>query len=38
MERSGDLRRVLTGLRHGGHAIVDSAPGIEQAIEEGSVP
>ena len=32
------MRRVLTGLRHGGHAIVDSSPGIEQAIEEGSVP
>jgi hypothetical protein len=38
MERSGAVRRVLTGLRHGGHAIVDGAPDVEHAIQEGAVP
>ncbi|MFI5930946.1 heme peroxidase family protein [Actinoplanes sp. NPDC051494] len=26
MTRSGEVRRIITGMRHGGHAIADSAP------------
>jgi hypothetical protein len=38
MERTGDVRRVLTGLRHGGHIIVDAAPDVDRAVEQGAVP
>jgi hypothetical protein len=34
---SGQGRRVITRLRHGGHAIVDAAPGAEDAVEVGAV-
>jgi hypothetical protein len=37
MARSGEIRRVLTALRHGGHAIVDGAPDVASALEVGSV-
>ncbi|MGY1616848.1 heme peroxidase family protein [Geodermatophilus sp. SYSU D00691] len=30
-------RRVITGMRHGAHAIVDAAPGAEEAVETGAV-
>ena len=30
-------RRVITGMRHGGHAIVDAAPGAEEAVDVGAV-
>jgi hypothetical protein len=30
-------RRVIAGMRHGGHAIVDSAPGADEAVQAGSV-
>lgn len=31
------IRRVVTQLRHGGHAIVDTAPGATEAVDAGSV-
>ena len=31
------MRRVIVGLIHGGHAIVDSAPNAEEATETGAV-
>ena len=37
MKQSGELRRVITGLKHGGHAIVDGAPDVAEALEVGSV-
>jgi hypothetical protein len=30
-------RRVITGMRHGGHAIVDAAPGAKEAVDVGAV-
>ena len=30
-------RRVVTGLQHGGHAIVDGAPGAAEAVDVGGV-
>jgi hypothetical protein len=30
-------RRVITRMRHGGHAIVDAAPGAEEAVDVGAV-
>lgn len=38
MKRTGELRRVLVGLAHGGHAIVDGAPGESAAVAAGAVP
>ncbi len=32
---NGDVRRVITGLRHGGHAIVDGAAGAAAAVQGG---
>ena len=37
MNENADGRRVITGMRHGGHAIVDKAPGADRAVEHGSV-
>ena len=37
MKRPGEVRRVLVGLLHGGHAIVDSAPNVEEATNSGAV-
>jgi hypothetical protein len=37
MKRNGEVRRVITGLRHGGHAIVDSAATKEETAA-GVVP
>jgi heme peroxidase len=37
MKRNGEVRRVITGLRHGGHAIVDSAATKEETAA-GAVP
>jgi hypothetical protein len=37
MERSAEVRRVLTALRHGGHAIVDGAPDADSALAAGEV-
>src|SRR4051812_22006748 len=34
---SAQGRRVITGLRHGGHAIVDAAPGAAAAVDVGAV-
>jgi hypothetical protein len=38
MSQNGDVRPVITGMIHGGHAILDGAPGAAEAIETGSVP
>jgi Animal haem peroxidase len=37
MKRTGEVRRVIVGLLHGGHAIVDSAPNFEEATNSGAV-
>lgn len=33
-----ETRRVITGMRHGGHAITDGAPGAQDAIDAGARP
>ncbi|MEJ2860159.1 peroxidase family protein [Actinomycetospora flava] len=37
MSENGSTRRVVVGLRHGGHAIADEAPGVDDAVSKGSV-
>lgn len=37
MSENVEGRRVITRMRHGGHAIVDAAPGAEEAVDAGSV-
>lgn len=37
MTENVEARRVITGLRHGGHAIVDAAPGAKEAVDTGAV-
>jgi hypothetical protein len=37
MNDNGSARRVIVGLRHGGHAIADEAPGVADAVNKGSV-
>ena len=37
MKRRGEVRRVITRLVHGGHAIVDSAPNRAEAAAAGAI-
>ncbi|HET6533754.1 MAG TPA: heme peroxidase family protein [Actinoplanes sp.] len=37
MKRKGEVRRVITRLVHGGHAIVDSAPNLDEATAAGAI-
>ncbi|GAA2475364.1 peroxidase family protein [Winogradskya humida] len=38
MKRSGEVSRIITGLRHGGHAIADNAPDVDELKEAGWTP
>lgn len=37
MNQGRDAQRVITGLRHGGHAILDTAPNVKVAEQSGAV-
>jgi Animal haem peroxidase len=37
MGEYGPARRVITHMRHGAHAIVDAAPGAQEAVDVGAV-
>lgn len=38
MEQNGGMRRVITELRHGGHAILDGAADADTAAQAGAIP
>ncbi|AGL20057.1 heme peroxidase family protein [Actinoplanes sp. N902-109] len=38
MKRSGEISRIITGLKHGGHAIADASPEAEELSQAGWTP